>query len=77
MLCFFNHHFHMLEGRLDTPQNHILFFSSHPLSSLTISLQWGIRGNKAEMESEKGIPHKENYEWCYKEQPLEGSWMTV
>lgn len=35
------------------------FFSLHPLSSLTISHQWSQSGNKVEMESEKGIPHKE------------------
>lgn len=33
-----NHQCHMSAGTQDTPRHHILFFSSHPLSSLTISL---------------------------------------
>lgn len=61
---------------LDTPRPHPLFFNSHPLSSLTISLQWGQTGNKAEMESEKGIPHKETVNDATKRSPLrEVKWL--
>lgn len=52
-------------------------FSSHPLSSLTISIQWDQTGNKAEMESEKGIPHKETVNNTTKHNPwgeVRGLW---